>query len=77
MQNNVMELLERRARRLHIKRPALRDIAKEIDVSYYTLNGIIQNSIKEYPVDVLKKLCDYLDCNIGDLISYEEVPAAN
>lgn len=74
MRNNVLVLLEQRARRQGVRRPALREVAKEIGISYYTLNGIIQNSIREYPVDALTRLCDYFACNIGDILSYEEVP---
>jgi DNA-binding Xre family transcriptional regulator len=72
MQNNVLILLEQRARKHGERRPALRDAAKDMGVSYYTLNGIIQNTIKEYPVETLKKMCDYFGCNIGDILSYEE-----
>lgn len=73
MRNNVLVLLEQRARRHGVRRPALREAAREIGISYYTLNGIIQNSIREYPAEALMKLCDYLACNVGDILSYEEV----
>lgn len=75
MRNNVSELLARKARRMDRKRIALKTAAKEMKVSYYTLNAIVNNTIREYPVDVLKSLCTYLDCNVGDLLSYEEVSA--
>lgn len=73
MRNNIPELLARKARRLDRKRIPLKTAAKEMDMSYYTLNAIINNTIREYPVDALKSLCDYLECNIGDLLSYEVV----
>lgn len=73
MRNNVPELLARKARRLDRKRIPLKTAAAEMKISYYTLNAIVNNSIREYPVDVLKSLCDYFDCNIGDLLSYEEI----
>lgn len=74
MRNNVVELLARRARREDRKRISVRRAAIEMDVSYYTLSALVNNTIREYPRDVLTKLCDYLECNIGDLLSYEEVP---
>jgi DNA-binding Xre family transcriptional regulator len=74
MRNNVMELLARRARRVDQKRISVRQAAQEAKISYYTLSAIVNNTIKEYPVDALTRLCDYLDCNVGDLLSYEEVP---
>ncbi len=73
MRNNVIELLARQARKTNRKRIPIKTAAAEMRVSYYTLNAIVGNTIKEYPVDVLKRLCDYLDCNVGDLLSYETV----
>ena len=74
MRNNVIELLARHARRTNRKRIPIKTAAAEMQVSYYTLNAIVGNTIKEYPVDVLKKICDYFECNIGDILSYEEIP---
>jgi DNA-binding Xre family transcriptional regulator len=75
MRNNIVELLARKARRTDRKRIALRAAAAEMEISYYTLNAIVNNTIKEYPAEVLGKLCDYLECNIGDILSWEEVPS--
>lgn len=74
MRNNVIELLARKARRSGRKRIPIKTAASEMNVSYYTLNAIVNNTIKEYPAEALKNLCDYLDCNIGDVLSYEEIP---
>lgn len=76
MRNNVIELLARRARRTSRKRIPIKTAAAEMEVSYYTLNAIVNNTIREYPAAALKSLCDYLECNIGDLLSYEEAPAS-
>jgi len=73
MRNNVNELLARRARRLDRKRISVRQASIETGISYYTLSAFVNNTIKEYPRDVLTTLCEYLECNIGDLLSYEEV----
>lgn len=75
MRNNIPELLARKARRMDRKRIALKTAAKEMDISYYTLNAIVNNTIREYPAEVLKSLCNYLECNVGDILSYEEVAA--
>jgi DNA-binding Xre family transcriptional regulator len=77
MRNNVIELLARHARRTNRKRIPIKTAAAEMNVSYYTLNAIVGNTIKEYPVEVLTKLCDYFSCNIGDILSYEEIPSEN
>lgn len=73
MQNNIMELLARKARATHRRRIPLRIAAEEMGVSYYTLNALVNNKIREIPVEVIGKMCDYFDCNIGDILSWEEV----
>lgn len=73
MQNSVLELLARKARKTNRKRIALRTAAEEMGVSFYTLNAIVNNKIRELPVEVLGKMCDYFECNVGDLLSWEEV----
>jgi DNA-binding Xre family transcriptional regulator len=73
MRNNIPELLARKARRMDRKRIPLKTAAKEMKVSYYTLNAIVHNTIREYPTEALKSLCNYLECNVGDILSYEEV----
>ncbi|GAB4208719.1 MAG: hypothetical protein OHK0022_38650 [Roseiflexaceae bacterium] len=73
MRNNVIELLARKARRTNRRRIPLRVAATEMEISYYTLNAIVNNTIREYPVEVLGKLCDYFEVNVGDILSWEEV----
>lgn len=73
MRNNVVELLARRARKFDRTRISVRRASIETGISYYTLSALVNNTIREYPRDVLTKLCDYLECNIGDILSYEEV----
>lgn len=77
MRNNVIELLARRARKLDRKRISVRQASIETGISYYTLSALVDNKLKEYPAAVLTNLCDYLECNIGDILSYEEVPPAS
>jgi len=54
------------------KRLTLREVQRETGISLYTLTAIASDSIKEYPVDVLEKLLRYFDCDIGDLLTFEE-----
>jgi len=77
MRNNVIELLARHARRTNRKRIPIKTAAAEMRVSYYTLNAIVGNTIKEYPVETLTRICDYFNCNIGDILSYEETSTEN
>ena len=36
-----------------------------------TITGIVNNSIKQIPVDSVSKICKALNCDIGDLFYYE------
>jgi DNA-binding Xre family transcriptional regulator len=76
MRNNINQLLARKARRLDRHRISVLQASKETGISYYTLTAFVNNKLREYPVDVLTGLCDYLECNIGDLLSYEEISTA-
>jgi DNA-binding Xre family transcriptional regulator len=73
MRNNVVELLARKARRTNRRRIPLRTAAAEMEISYYTLNAIVNNTIREYPVEVLGKLCDYFEVNVGEILSWEDI----
>lgn len=80
MRNNLLELLARRARRLDRGAISVRQATIEMTemgekVSYYTLSAFKNNTLREYPVELLISLCDYLDCTVGDLLSVEERPA--
>ena len=36
-----------------------------------TITNIVNNNIKQIPVDAACKICDVLGCNIGDIWNYE------
>jgi putative transcriptional regulator len=61
---------QREQRRLTLKR-----IADETGISYYTLNAIAHDTIREYPREALAKLCEYFGCDIGDLLSVIDIPS--
>lgn len=45
-------------------------LAKEINVRQPTISAIANNTIKQFPVDVLDKICAYFNCQPNDLIEY-------
>ena len=75
MRNNFQVLLARKAQDEH-RRIALSEVARATGLSRYTLTAIANNAIKEYPADTLARLCEYLKCDIGDLLRLETVPEA-
>lgn len=50
---------------------SLRAVSREAAVPLSTVNRLADNTIREIPVDALGKLCEYLNCNVGDLLHYE------
>jgi putative transcriptional regulator len=66
-------LLNRKAK-AEGKRIRLRELAKTLDLSYYTLNELAHDRLEHYPRDVLAKVCEYLDCTPGQLLVLTDVP---
>jgi DNA-binding Xre family transcriptional regulator len=73
VRSNLLVLAAQKSQR-EGRRISLRQIVKDTGVSKYTIYALAHNQLEEFPKDVLKKLCDYFDCDIGDLLKFEEVP---
>jgi putative transcriptional regulator len=73
VRNNFQVLLARKAQHEHRRIP-LSEVARATGLSRYTLTALADNSIKEYPADTLARLCEYLGCDISDLLILEDVP---
>jgi len=50
---------------------SLRDVSRETGVSNYTLAKLANNEIKEFPADVLERLCKYFGITPGELLFLE------
>jgi DNA-binding Xre family transcriptional regulator len=57
------------------KRISLKQVARETGLRPYTIYGFANNTLKEYPADAITRLCEYLSCEVGDLLKLEEVAA--
>jgi DNA-binding Xre family transcriptional regulator len=73
VRNNFQVLLARKAQHEHRRIP-LSEIARATGLSRYTLSAIADNTIREYPADALARLCEYLACDISELLILEDVP---
>jgi DNA-binding Xre family transcriptional regulator len=71
VRNNVLVLLAHKSTN-EGRRITLKKAADETGISYYTMTAIANNTIKEYPAEALAKLCQYLGCDIGDVLSLVE-----
>lgn len=73
MKSNLKVLIAQKVQR-EGGRSSVRAVATETGISYYTLSALANNTIREYPKEVLERLCTYFDCSIGDLLTTEDVP---
>lgn len=71
LRSNIKVLIAQKAQRENT-RISLRALAKELNISTYTLYKFADNKLNEYPKDVLEKLCGYFPCEIGELLTLEE-----
>lgn len=55
------------------RRITLRTVADETGISRYTIYAFADNSIKQYPKDVIERLCTYFVCSVGDLLLVEDI----
>ncbi len=75
MKSNLQVLAAQKSQR-EGRRITLRTVALENNLSRYTVYAIADNSISEYPKSVLETLCAYFGCDIGDLLTLEDVSSA-
>jgi putative transcriptional regulator len=49
----------------------LTEVERETNISWKTLQGWANNQVTRYDAPVIEALCEFLDCEVGDLIIYE------
>jgi len=54
---------------------SLREVVRTTGVPISTVMGMANNTIRRVPLDELNTLCGYFNCDVGDLLKREEVPA--
>ena len=73
MRSNLRVLTAQKGQRER-RRLSLRTVAEETGISRYTIYAFANDTISEYPKEVITQLCNYFDCTVGDLLLVEEVP---
>lgn len=56
------------------RRVSLRSLAKELNISRYTIYALADNRLDQYPKEVIESLCNYFECNVGDLLTMQYTP---
>jgi DNA-binding Xre family transcriptional regulator len=49
----------------------LKEVQRETGIAWTTLQSWANNDVSRYDAPVIIKLCDYLNCELGDLIIYQ------
>ncbi|GAC43883.1 helix-turn-helix domain-containing protein [Paenibacillus popilliae] len=52
----------------------IRQIARDIDYRYETVRQMYNDESKQFPRDLLYKLCAYFDCDINELLVIDTEP---
>jgi putative transcriptional regulator len=52
----------------------IRQVSRDIDYRFDSVRQLYNDETKNFPRELLKRLCDYLDVDPGDLIKYEKEP---
>ena len=65
MKNNFRILLAEQKKKMS-------DVEKETGLSKGTVRGLFYETSKGIQFSTLQKICEYLDCGIGDLIKIEK-----
>lgn len=76
MRSNLLVLIAQKSQ-AERRRISLRTLERDTGISYYTLNAIANGTIKEYPAEVIAKLCEYFGCEVGDLLFLAEATTPN
>jgi DNA-binding Xre family transcriptional regulator len=75
VRTNLLLLLAAKQQR-EGRRISLAQAAREAHIKEYTVYGFANSTLREYPAEAIAKLCTYFNCDIGDLLSLEDVPDA-
>lgn len=59
------------------KRVSKRSLAKELNISRYTIYALADNDLDMYPRNAIESLCNYFKCDVGDLFTMREVTTEN
>ena len=70
MKNRLRILLAEKGTR-EDRNISMRKAAEELGFDVNTLTRLANNKLKQLPIDVLDVLCNYLECEIGDLLQHD------
>ncbi len=78
MRSNLKVLVAQKSQR-EKRRISLRTVVAETGINKNTIYAIANDTLREYPVDVMTTLCEYFNCDLSELLfleDNEEAPVA-
>lgn len=70
VRNRFFQLLSDKERREN-RRITQSEVADAVGVSLHTIIRWMRNDISKFEASVVARLCDYFDCEVGDLLYLE------
>jgi DNA-binding Xre family transcriptional regulator len=72
VRNRLLELMQERERKLG-RRLKQREIAEFVKSTDHTIKSWIHNEVTRFDSHIIEGLCNYFDCDLGDLLYFEWV----
>jgi putative transcriptional regulator len=72
--NSHLAILVARKSMREKRRYGIRTIVEETGASRSAIERLLKNTIKNVPLDDLGKLCEWLQCEPGDILRLEPIP---
>jgi putative transcriptional regulator len=80
IRNRLMELMQERERKIG-RRLKQRDVARAVGTADHTIMNWLRNEVSRFDSDLLERMCEFFECEVGDLIYLkwveEDEPAAD
>jgi DNA-binding Xre family transcriptional regulator len=80
VRNRIIELMQEKERKLG-RRLRQREIARFVETADHTITSWVKNDVTRFDSRLLEKLCEFFECEVGDLLYLEWVeedePAAD
>ena len=54
-----------------------KELAEHVDITTANMSLLKRGKVRGIRFSTLERICEYLDCQPGDLLSYEKSPDAN
>lgn len=71
MKNKLRVLLAEKGAREN-RNLTIKKLAEEVNIDVNTLTRFANNKLKQIPVEVINIVCNYFDCEVGDLLQREK-----